>query len=504
MNRKIILVLALVFILTVLFVHNYSIRPWMLDDAFISFRYAENFAAGHGPVFNPGERVEGYTTFLWVALLAAGKALGLKVVSLSQHLGALFALATIALLIFAYRFSKLISAKTSLLAALFLGSCGVFTPWPASGMEVMLFTFLVLLSLLFHFYLAEKEDPRPKQLLFLGLFLALAALTRPEGLLIAALVLAERLAKIRRSPRQNFVLPFLALAAIYLPYFAWRFAYYGYLLPNTFYTKVGSSAEQIARGIVYLRDFLSPAFLLAAIALLPFLTLRWFRTFRNLSLIPIVLAFYTAYIVVVGGDIMPAFRFFTPLLPLLCLLAGISLDSLPGPKKAVAIVGIVVSMAVVLYNLHEIRHDHHISYRIKIDQVAARGREVGIWLRLNSRSGAVLATNTAGSIPYFSRLKTIDMLGLNDLHIAHRPIADLGKGRAGHEKGDGVYVLSRRPDYVHMGSSLGSVRPDHDFLGDEEIFAQPLFHRLYELKTVALPSGMQLNIYRKKRQQTND
>ena len=504
MNRNKIAILAAVFILVVLIWHNYSIRPWMLDDAFISFRYAENFAAGHGPVFNPGERVEGYTTFLWVLILAAGKALGLNVVPLSKILGSLFALGTLALLFYAYRFSRRISAQVSLLAALFAGTCGVFTPWLSSGMEVLLFTFLVLLSFLYHFFLAEKENPKTFQLLLLGVFLALCSLTRPEGLLIAGIVLAQRLLKVRIGSWRVFFFSFLSFAIIYLPYFAWRFVYYGYPLPNTFYTKVGSNAEQIARGIIYLHDFLSPAFLLAALALVPFVTLRWFRAYRELSILPIALIFYTAYIVVVGGDIMPAFRFFTPLLPLLSLLAAIALNSLPGPKKPAAIVAFILSVAVVGYNLYEIRHDRHIDYRIKIDQVAARGREVGIWLRLNSRSNAVLATNTAGSIPYFSRLKTIDMLGLNDLHIAHRPIAGLGKGSAGHEKGDGVYVLSRRPDYIHMGSSLGSIRPDHDFLSDEEIFAQPLFHRLYELQVIALPSGLHLNIFRKKRQVIRD
>ena len=44
------------------------------------------------------------------------------------------------------------------------------------------------------------------------------------------------------------------------------------------------------------------------------------------------------------------------------------------------------------------------------------------------------------------------MLGLNDAHIGHTSTADLGKGRAGHEKGDGKYVLSRSPDYILMGN----------------------------------------------------
>ena len=341
-----------------------------------------------------------------------------------------------------------------------------------------------------------------RQLLPLGAFLALTSLTRPEGLLVAGLVLADRLRSGRKTGWRNFRLAFLSFTCIYIPYFCWRFAYYGYPLPNTFYTKVGSSAEQISRGFAYFKDFLSPALLLIAIALIPLATLRWFRTYRNLSLIPLILFFYTAYIILVGGDIMPSFRFFTPLVPLFCLMAGIALSTLPGPRKLAAAAGLVLSLTVVAYNLYEIRNDWYIRNKIEIDQTAARGREVGLWLRIHARPDAVVATNTAGSIPYFSRLKTIDMLGLNDLHIAHRSIADLGKGNPGHEKGDGGYVLSRRPDYVHLGSSLGSIRPDHGFLSDEEIFADPLFHSLYELRIIPLPSGKRLNIYQKKRDRT--
>ena len=44
------------------------------EDAFVSFRYAQNIADGNGPVFNPGERVEGYTNFLWLVLIALPRA----------------------------------------------------------------------------------------------------------------------------------------------------------------------------------------------------------------------------------------------------------------------------------------------------------------------------------------------------------------------------------------------------------------------------------------------
>ena len=48
-----------------------SVSWFLTDDAFISFRYVRNLLEGHGLVFNPGERVEGYSNFLWVLELAA-------------------------------------------------------------------------------------------------------------------------------------------------------------------------------------------------------------------------------------------------------------------------------------------------------------------------------------------------------------------------------------------------------------------------------------------------
>ena len=60
---------------------------FLQDDAYITFRYIKNFITGNGLVFNIGERVEGYTTFLWTILLALPMTLGLDVLSLSRTLG---------------------------------------------------------------------------------------------------------------------------------------------------------------------------------------------------------------------------------------------------------------------------------------------------------------------------------------------------------------------------------------------------------------------------------
>ncbi|HEY4491844.1 MAG TPA: hypothetical protein VI958_07560, partial [Acidobacteriota bacterium] len=53
-------------------------RRWVTDDIFIGFRYAQNLVDGRGLVYNTGERVEGYTNFLWVLIMAGGLLVGIK------------------------------------------------------------------------------------------------------------------------------------------------------------------------------------------------------------------------------------------------------------------------------------------------------------------------------------------------------------------------------------------------------------------------------------------
>ena len=71
--------------------------PMLNDDAFISFRYAANLADGQGLVFNQGERVEGFTNFLWVLILAAVRRLGGDIPTAAHLLGLALGGATIML-----------------------------------------------------------------------------------------------------------------------------------------------------------------------------------------------------------------------------------------------------------------------------------------------------------------------------------------------------------------------------------------------------------------------
>lgn len=158
---------------------------WKLDDAYITFSYARNWVEGHGIVFNVGERVEGYTCFLWVALSALGLLLGASIEAWSTVLGVAFALGTLAataglareLLPPQYRLA-------SVGAALLLALWPPLAWWAASGMETTLFTFLVTAAFWAH---VRTEGRSP----WVGVIAALAALTRPEGWLLGGLLAAD-------------------------------------------------------------------------------------------------------------------------------------------------------------------------------------------------------------------------------------------------------------------------------------------------------------------------
>ena len=109
----------------------------------------------------------------------------------------------------------------------------------------------------------------------------------------------------------------------------------------------------------------------------------------------------------------------------------------------------------------------------------------------------MIASTPAGSIAYHSSHPVIDMLGLTDENIAHGDAGPMGGGRAGHEKGDGAYVLSRRPEVILLGNVAVLARPlSAEEMpaklvqrSEHEIWASAEFHRDYERVAVEVGGG---------------
>ena len=87
----------------------------------------------------------------------------------------------------------------------------------------------------------------------------------------------------------------------------------------------------------------------------------------------------------------------------------------------------------------------------------------------------MFAYSAAGVLAYDTGFRWIDTLGLTDRHIARTSVPDLGRGKAGHEKGDGAYVLSRQPDYVLF--TMWDQRPGTK--SDRELAQLPEFRANY-------------------------
>jgi hypothetical protein len=109
----------------------------------------------------------------------------------------------------------------------------------------------------------------------------------------------------------------------------------------------------------------------------------------------------------------------------------------------------------------------------------------GRYLASHADPGDVLAIHSAGIIPFYSGLETIDMWGLNDLHIAHRKMPDKGRRFVpGHFKVDDYYAFSRRPTYFVDEQFFVSERPVRDLA--QRIFKGSRFLGQYRTRTAKL------------------
>lgn len=228
------------------------------EDALVTFRYAQNIADGNGPVFNPGERVEGYTNFLWLVLIALPRAaFGADVPTVAVVFGVLAALGCV--LLSCFLVNRIVAGATpggagprpaiGVAAAVLTASAGGLAVYGASGSEVPLF---VLLVLAVGYALAAR---RPVVAGVLGAF---AVMTSPEGLVVAVLaVLWLAGAAVKRKHSWWAPVGFALGALVFLiPRLAWRATFYQHFLPAPLAAKLGGPlSSQVAAGWPYLSGF---------------------------------------------------------------------------------------------------------------------------------------------------------------------------------------------------------------------------------------------------------
>ena len=241
-----------------------SVSWFLTDDAFISFRYVRNLLNGYGLVFNVGERVEGYSNFLWLLEIAAiWQVLGIRPEHAAPWLSILFTTLTLALML--WWIARLPGLRmrglVSWCALALVCSSATFAVWTSGGgLETRQFTFFIVAAVVCLILYRNRRWG----LLAASVSLALASLTRPEGPLIAAccfawfgaLQIPAALNGLRRAAEPQAVSVKDAIAAmarridwrglLYLiapfalivgAHFLFRYAYYDEWLPNTYYAK---------------------------------------------------------------------------------------------------------------------------------------------------------------------------------------------------------------------------------------------------------------------------
>jgi arabinofuranosyltransferase len=307
---------------------------WTTDDAFIDFRVAENLWTGHGPVFNISERVEAYTSPLWIGLLTLLGGLAAPFGSgrppfewASVCIG--LACSGLALGFASLGTRELWRNTGSRSTQLPLGSFAIaalvpFWDFGTSGLEGS----LVICWLGSSFWgLTRLLTPtRRRSPLLLAVWLGLGPLIRPDAAIFSVLFVGALVA-ITTGLRARAACLVAALA-LPLAYQVFRMGYFASLLPNSALAKEAFFAIW-PRGWSYLWDFVAPYQLWLPLSVVAFVASALLARFLGSGAYrqAIVLAApligglaYGLYIVRVGGDflharlLLPAF--FALMLPL--------------------------------------------------------------------------------------------------------------------------------------------------------------------------------------------
>jgi arabinofuranosyltransferase len=435
---------------------------WIPDDAYISFCYAKNFATGKGFVFYPGEKVEGFSNLLWTLLMSGVYTLGADIVRTAVVLSLIFGIASLLLIQ-----SLLRSAKHTLVnedpESSNVQTCFFITPvlcfpllfYATSGLETTASLFFLALGALLHIRAAQKNLPMlhvASSYSFL-----IVSLLRPEGIIFllvnGVFVAAQR----RILPGKIFFLSMLPFA-LFLFFIAAKSAYFGSLIPNTYFAKPGASLHYLApipRGAGYLVHFFlkSGCVLLLPFALYPPRDASTMYIWRYMWSIVLVQLFF---IIFVGGDILRFDRFTLPFSPFLLALSLIGFGTAvrsTNKSLRVFLTRTVITCLILIWIMNVVQIPVVSKKYCYHDWMHANvHKKIGNLLGEILPEKSTVVTNEVGAIAYHSGLPVIDMIGLTDRTIAHfiyESYMRYGIGGSDWSVTEiSRYLLSRKPDCI--------------------------------------------------------
>lgn len=405
--------------------HELFYQSSFVDDAFISFRYAHNFSEGFGLRFNPSALpVEGYTNFLWTLIIAllhfvpVPLFFTLRIVTFSLY---------ILILLLTYRLARDLGldnrTRTVLVLLVALNPSIRFAV--SSGLETI---FVLLQIVLVSILLLSKDEEKGKTRMFplAGGFCASLLLTRIDTILLFVSFIVIALIRKRMALKQQlmihlvWIIPLLALIVLSV----FRYLYYSSLVPNTFYVKAVSGTSFLY-GIVYVYIFMFTYLFPLSIPLILKPLIKIVRSSTAVIAFALTICLWVMYVVYIGGDYIE-FRFLVPIIPFVYCLFFIAYENLQNRYWRVVVILLLfigtVVQPVFFFHIPE-RQKQKIGTDFELEQLTREFSYIGRGLKhLFGNSDITIAVTAAGAIPYYSQLKTIDMLGLNDAYVAKHGI----------------------------------------------------------------------------------
>ncbi|WP_156756965.1 hypothetical protein [Actinokineospora pegani] len=424
---------------SVLAAHAWAYGRWIVDDAAITFAYARSVAEGLGPVLQPGaDPVEGYSNPAWLALLVVGRLLGLfdhgswwgvpDLVAFPKLLALLCALGVFACF---HAIARVLTRRPALVAAVagvVLACVPSWVVWLMSGLENGLLALATAgIATVLARAVAAGGLLRAGPAVACGLLAALAALTRPDGLIYAgAYPVAVLLLRGGEPVRRVLSAAVVGVVAFALPagaYLAWRISAFGEPLPNTALAKAqGTPGLDAFERPVELAGYLGPVPVVVATALVVVALARpWpARAALGVLLVPFGLA--VAAHAILEQDWMGQQRFATPVWTLgviVTVAAAARVVRVLAPRWRAPAVGalVVATVASGAALVGDVR-DFRARPTVPMCLVAEVGHAAdGYADRLGLASGTVLAPDIGG-LALTTRLTVVDLVGLADAPIA--------------------------------------------------------------------------------------
>jgi arabinofuranosyltransferase len=415
---------------------DFSIPPF--EDAAMLMRYAQHLADGHGIVWNIGEHpVDGATDFLFMVASAALIKLGLTVGQSVRGIGFASHLFTVLIIYWTNRRVNNANIAFSFLSGLYL-AVGTGLSYVSAYFGTPFFALAAASTWTLGLILIQKENPRFGLILAFALSGLITGLIRPEGVILASLMLLaviimrmtddRSLSYWERARVRGIFSIIVTFGAVFLllggAYFLWRWNYFGYPLPNPFYKKGDSGLHWDS----FNNSLLNLLRLCLPVVIAFILGFRSRKTTRQTIAYLIPILGFAAAFILISDEMNYGARFQYALVPIALmswtpLVRGLSFskqDQLSARERGVYFIALIgLSAGLVYYSWYQN------CFLTSYQQTCARpyendGRyDIGKLLAEYRGKGYVIATTEAGLLPYYSGWDAIDTWGLNDQFIAH-------------------------------------------------------------------------------------